>query len=144
MFYGEYKHQIDEKGRIRIPAKFRDELGDEPMMVCGPSECIMIMSKANYDAMVKRRFEGADFVDIKLLKMQRVIFRSALKCVEDKQGRVSLSSALIDYAGIKKNLVSIGVMDRVELWAQEHYDAYMAEIDDFDTIIAEAFPSKVD
>lgn len=129
MFYGEYHHQLDDKGRLRIPPRFRDGLGKDAVMILGIEKCLLLFTKEVFDNRVCNRFRDSDFLDVKASDLKRVIFPSAQPIVEDKQGRVTLSQNLMDHTGITKNVISIGVMDRVEIWDEETYINHMKELD---------------
>lgn len=129
MFYGEYHHQLDDKGRFRIPPRFRDGLGKDAMMILGIEKCLLLYTGEDFNERVLKRFKDADFLDIKTGDLKRVIFPSAQPIVEDKQGRVTLSQNLMDRTGITKNVISIGVMDRVEIWDEETYVNHMNDLD---------------
>lgn len=129
MFYGEFRHQMDDKGRFRIPTDFRDLLGENAKMVVGFEKCIRIYRAEDYEKYVKQRFDDADLLNTKLADLKRV-FASRTQTVEpDKQGRIGLKDQLAKLVGITKNIVSIGAMDHVEIWDEAEYDKYMSELD---------------
>jgi len=135
---GEHAHQIDEKGRIRIPVKLKEALGPNPVIMRGIDGCLFMYSQERAAEVFARRFDKADneFSDPDTVKAKRLMFASALQVEEDKQGRVTLSDNLIKYAGIKKNIVSIGAMDRVEIWSEENWLKYSEiEADAYDSVL---------
>lgn len=142
MFLGEYHHQLDEKGRFRIPAKYRAQLGENPVMICGSSHCIMLMPKAEFDKLVEQLFGDLDIRDAVTTDLQRRIFSSAQEVEEDKQKRVTLSAPLVDHSHITKNIVTIGVMNRLELWDEDVYKEHMAGLADLDAILNAALSPK--
>ena len=107
---GEYHHQIDEKNRIRIPAKLKEALGTSPMIARGSNGCLFVFDESKTRAL-------------------RLMASSAAFPEEDKQGRIQLPPNLIKAAGIEKNVVTIGAYDRVEIWSEERWNAYVADGD---------------
>ncbi len=125
MLTGEYKHSIDPKKRLFIPAKHREELGSSFMIVRdlrGPRLKIYSMSEWDaYIAPIKQQ-------DRKLAeKTMRFLHRDAVQAEPDSQGRVVLTQALLDYAGITKEAVIVGCYDYAEIWAADAYEASIAE-----------------
>ncbi len=129
MFRGQYHHQLDDKGRFRIPSRFRDELGENPVMIVGFEKCLLLYTKEDFDKRVTKRFENSDFLDTKMSVLKRVIFPLAQEITEDKQGRVTLNPTLMSMCGMSKNIVSIGVMDRVEIWDEDRLKEHLASLD---------------
>lgn len=124
MFIGQSTHQIDEKGRIRIPTIFKKDLGDKPFITCGLSGCLYVYSGEEADKVLTAKFKENDLADESSAKAMRLLMSNAIFADEDKQGRVSLPQNLIKYAGIKKNIVTIGAFNRVEIWSEEAWTAY--------------------
>lgn len=148
-FCGEVNHQLDEKGRFRLPPKFRAALGlgtsteSTAVMLKGSAGCIMVYPKDSFDAIIEKRFATKDFLDDDANVIFRVLFSSMQVVEEDRQGRISLSQSLALYAGITKNITTIGVGNRLEIWDTDRYTAYMKELPDFNTILnAFANPNK--
>lgn len=135
MFYGEYHHQLDDKGRFRIPPAFRKLLGDNPMIFCSLEKCLFLYTSEDFDKLVINRFQNADILNTEMSDIKRAIFPFTQKIAEDKQGRVSLNQTFIERCGLSKNIVSIGTLDRVEIWDEETYKNHMAAVD-FDAILA--------
>lgn len=136
MFIGEYRHGLDVKGRIIVPAKFRDGLGDKFVLTKGLDGCLFAYSKeewANFEAKIKElpltNKDARAFV--------RFFFAGAIECEIDKQGRTLIPPMLRDYAGLNKDLVIIGVLNRVEIWSQEKWENY-SEAEDLEAdVLAE-------
>ena len=127
---GEYRHQIDEKSRFRIPPKLRNSLGEEPLMTAGPDGCIALMPYLDGVEQINTAYG-----DIKInsssatpqhLKEARTVAANAYRASEDNQSRIVLPPSLLKHAGIKKNIVTIGFLSRIEIWSQERWDAYIA------------------
>ena len=126
---GRSSHQLDDKGRIRIPAKFKDALGPNPYITVGKDHCLYIFPIDTAEKILTGRFEGVDgYSDDPQLDVMRKIFSRGDFVEEDKQGRITLPSYLLEYGGITKNVISIGVRDRVELWAEDVWQAYDSSI----------------
>lgn len=135
---GEYHHQIDEKGRIRVPAQLKERLGASPMIIKG-TNCLYMYNREKGQAVIEQFFLNKDSDDEMYRKTVRILGATTIFPEEDKQGRIQLTSPLIAHAGLKKNVVSIGSFDRVEIWSEEAWNAYT---DDFSVDI-DACMSKV-
>ncbi len=134
---GEYRHQIDEKNRIRIPAKLKEVLGANPMIAKGSNGCLIVMSKERAESLMEKIFNADDLSDNPNTRAMRMMLSSADFPEEDKQGRIQIKSTLLAKTKIKKNLVTIGLYDRVEIWSEEAWEAYLndEEQPDFDTCL---------
>ena len=119
MFYGQYFHQLDDKGRFRIPTKFREQLGDKPMLLLGFDGCLELYKAEDYHKMIENRFASVDILDRKLAKIKRFILSNSQEVEIDKQGRAPMIPILKEKSGIVKDIVSIGVGDHVEIWAKD-------------------------
>ena len=136
MFFltGEYDHQIDAKNRIRIPAKLK---GNEEKLYFskGTDGCIFVF----YEAAVKEKLEKLEEVKISDRDKQRGLraFTNSLKLVEmDPQGRLVIPSELVSFANIKKDIKICGTGARIEIWAKEVYEEYIAVSENFDADIS--------
>lgn len=132
MFFGTYNHQVDDKGRIRIPTKFKHELGDNPFIMQGAEKCLYVYPRERADEMFKASFADGRFDDKKLNAQKAKIMSKACFAEEDKQGRVPLPQALLKYAGIacSSSIVSIGAYDHVQIWDKEAWDRFNVENDE--------------
>lgn len=138
LLLGEYRHQVDEKGRIRIPSKLKEGLGDKQLIIRGPNKCLWILSKKEAKKLLATQFNDVSLTDANRIKAERSIFSNAAYADEDKQGRISLPAKLIEHAGLKKNVVSIGLVSRVELWDEEAWDEYSkGDAEHFDEYLAQ-------
>ena len=124
MFFGEYRHQIDEKGRIRIPPKLKAALGENPFITCGANNCLIVLPKEQAEKIFYERFRSLDPLDPVGGKSVRLMAARGFSAEEDKTGRILLPQHLIRHAGIGKNVVTIGAYNRVEIWSEENWDAY--------------------
>ena len=123
MFMGEYHHSIDEKGRIIIPAKFREELGDSFVVTRGIENCLFVYSDDNWNK-ICQRLNSLPFTKKDARVFNRFFMSGATGVELDKQGRVNLSAPLIQYAHLSKDCVVIGTGDRLEIWSSEDWDAF--------------------
>ena len=126
MLMGQYSHNLDEKGRIIIPAKHREKLSNVVVITKGFDGCISLYSKENWE-----KFQNsllALSLNVKdARKHVRVLVGSANEVEFDKQGRVLISKDLIEKGFLKKECVVVGVLDHIEIWAKEVWDEYYLE-----------------
>lgn len=139
MLIGEYHHNIDDKGRIIIPSKFREEIGMKFVVTRGLDGCLFVYSMDNWNKIVSK-LQTLPFTKKDARTFMRFFLSGATVCEFDKQGRINLSNSLILYAGIQKECTIIGVNDRLEIWASEKLDAIMEENElNFSTIAENLF-----
>ena len=123
MLIGEYHHNIDEKGRIILPSKFRDDLGDEFYITRGLEECLFVYPKKEWDK-ITNRLKNLPFTKKDAGSFMRFFLSGATATVFDKQGRINITSPLISYAGLEKECVIVGVGDRLEIWDKDKWDNF--------------------
>ena len=121
MFTGEYHHSIDAKGRLIVPSKFRELLGNEFVVTKGLDGCLFVYSSEEWQR-IETSFKEKPLTSAEARKFMRFFFAGASVCELDKQGRINLPANLITYAGIDKDVVSAGVLSRVEIWSKERWD----------------------
>lgn len=136
MFMGEYHHNIDEKGRLIIPSKFRYELGDKFIITKGLDGCLFIYSKKEWDDIVSK-LKILPFTQKDARVFMRFFLSGATECEFDKQGRINITSPLTAYAGLTKECVIIGVNDRLEIWSNERFEEFFKEYEEGLSDIAE-------
>jgi MraZ protein len=136
MFIGEYHHTIDEKGRIIIPAKFREELGNNFIITRGIENCLFVYSEDNW-AKITNKLSSLPFTKKDARTFNRFFMSGATSVELDKQGRVNISKPLIDYASLLKDCVIIGTGDRLEVWSQESWESFFDSTKDSMSDIAE-------
>ena len=122
MFMGEYNHSIDAKGRMIVPAKFREQLGEEFVVTKGLDGCLFVYSNEEWQR-IEEGFREKPLTAKDARRFTRLFFAGAANCEVDKQGRILLPANLRTYAGIEKEVVSIGVLNRVEIWSKERYES---------------------
>ncbi|MDD5269761.1 MAG: division/cell wall cluster transcriptional repressor MraZ [Candidatus Omnitrophota bacterium] len=127
MFYGEYEHTIDRKGRIIIPSKFREVFKEnfvEKFYVTrGLDKCLFVFTEEEWK-LAEQKFKGMSFTKADSRKFNRLFFSGAVDVTCDKQGRVLLPQYLKDYAGIKRDVMIVGVSNRMEIWSKEEWNRY--------------------
>ena len=139
MLMGEYHHNIDDKGRLVIPNKYRDELGDTFIVTRGIEKCIFVYSLDEWNNMVNELKE-LPFTRKNARTFMRMLMSGATECELDNNGRINIPSPLVNYASIDKECVVIGVGDRLEIWSNEGFDNFFNEnIDNFDEIAETLF-----
>lgn len=124
MFMGEYHHSIDEKGRLIIPAKFREELGDEFIITRGIEHCLYVYSKENW-LRITQKLETLPFTKKDAREFSRFFLSGATAAEFDKQGRVNIASPQLSYANITKECIIVGVGSRLEIWSCENWNTFM-------------------
>ena len=128
MFMGEYNHTLDVKGRIIIPSKLREELGEQFVVTVGLDGCLFVYPLKEWELFVEQlktlpgQAQGR--------RLQRYFMSLAADCEIDKQGRFLIPAKLRELAGLDKDVVFAGVINKIELWSKEKWD----EINDFDNM----------
>ncbi len=126
MFLGTFTPRLDEKGRLILPAKFRDELADGLVMTRGQERCLYVFSEQEF-AQMHERLRSAPITSKQGRDYLRVFLSGAHDETPDKQGRVTIPTALRQYAGLDRELAVIGAGSRAEIWDAEAWQAYLAE-----------------
>ena len=126
MFIGEYHHNIDEKGRLIMPSKFRDALGDSFIVTRGMDSCLFVYPKESWDKLTNE-LNTLSFTKKDVRAFQRFFLSGATICEFDKQGRINITTPLASYAALSKECVIIGVNDRIEIWSKEKFDSFLDE-----------------
>ena len=129
MFKGEYNHTIDTKGRVIIPAKFRDKLGEAFVITKGLDGCLY--GYANEDWQVfEDKLSSLSITNKDSRQFTRFFLAGAADCEGDKQGRILIPSVLREFAGLEKDVVLVGVSRRIEIWNKEKWSEITAQYDD--------------
>ncbi|MDD4335297.1 MAG: division/cell wall cluster transcriptional repressor MraZ [Desulfotomaculaceae bacterium] len=126
MFMSEYQHTIDAKGRLFIPARFREGLGDSFIITKGLDGCLFVYTREEWDAL-EQKLKSLPFTRGDARAFLRFFFSGAAICEIDKQGRILIPGNLREYAGLEKDAVIIGVSTRVEIWSKVQWDKYSAK-----------------
>lgn len=135
MLIGEFSHGMDKKNRIIIPAKLREGLGDTFIMTKGLDSCLYIYPKSEWE-IFEKKLKALPMTDKNVRAFVRFFFSGANEMEPDKMGRVLIPQSLLSYAGIEGEVVSVGMMDRVEVWSKEKWTAYNESDMDMDAIAA--------
>ncbi len=136
MFMGEYHHNIDDKGRIVMPSKFRDALGNHFVIAKGLEKCLYVYASKDWEKLVSK-LDTLPFTKRDARTFIRSFFSGATECEFDRQGRTCVTSPLAHYAGLNRECVIIGANDRIEIWDKDSWDAFMMENEENLSNIAE-------
>ncbi|MBS2968870.1 division/cell wall cluster transcriptional repressor MraZ [Metabacillus sp. KIGAM252] len=136
MFMGEYQHTIDAKGRMIVPAKFRDGLGESFVLTRGLDQCLFGYPMSEW-IILEDKLKTLPLTKKDARAFTRFFFSGAVECELDKQGRINIASALLNYAKLEKDCVVIGVSNRIELWSKPIWEDYIDQQEDSFAEIAE-------
>ncbi len=126
MFMGEYHHNIDVKGRIVLPGKFREYAKDKIVVTRGLEKCLYLYTIEEWQKVVSK-LEKLPFTKKDARTFMRSFFAGATVCDFDQSGRINITSPLVSYAGLTKECVIIGVNDRIEIWNETLYNEFLNE-----------------
>ncbi|MEW9676570.1 division/cell wall cluster transcriptional repressor MraZ [Lentibacillus sp. L22] len=136
MFMGEFQHNIDTKGRIIVPAKFREELGDSFVITRGLDKCLFAYPMNEWK-LLEEKLKKLPLTKKDARAFTRFFFSGAVECEIDKQGRINIPQPLRNYAALDKECVVIGVSNRIEFWANESWEDYFNDSEESFAEIAE-------
>ncbi len=132
MLVGEFQHNIDTKGRIIVPAKFRDELGEKFVITKGLDKCLFVFSQQEWERLDEKLAEQSLS---KGRKIQRFFYGGMTECEIDKQGRILVPQTLREYASLIKDAVIVGLAKRAEIWSKDEWEKQNAEfVEDSDDV----------
>lgn len=123
MFIGEYQHTIDLKGRVTLPTKFREELGEKFVVTKGLDNCLFVYPNEEWQNL-EQKLRTLPLTSKEARAFIRFFFAGATECEVDKQGRILIPSNLREHAALDKDLVIIGVSTRVEIWDKDAWESY--------------------
>ncbi len=123
MLLGEYKHNVDAKGRLIIPSKFREDLGERFIVTRGLDGCLFGYPMAEWTTL-ESKLKQLPLAKKESRAFTRFLYSAATECSLDKQGRINLPNPLINHASLEKACYVIGVSDRIEIWSEERWDAF--------------------
>lgn len=129
MFLGTHYPRLDDKGRLTLPAKFRDELAGGLMVTKGQDHCLYVFPRAEFEQMARKVAE-APFTNDAVRAYQRYLFAGTDEQRPDGQGRVLIAPELRRYAGLTKECVVVGAFTRMEIWDAAAWQAYLEEHED--------------
>jgi MraZ protein len=140
MFLGTHSPRLDDKGRLILPAKFRDELAEGLVITKGQERCLFVFPMAEF-TQIAEQLRAAPMTHKAARAYSRVFFASASDEVPDKQGRITIPPHLREYAGLSRDCVVIGASTRVEIWDSQAWETYLAESEEaFADIEEEVLP----
>ena len=127
MFYGEHEHKLDKKGRIIIPSDFREVSKENYIekffITRGLDTCLFMFPEEEWKSQ-EAKFKNLSFTKRETRKFNRLFFSGAVEAVPDKQGRILIPAYLKNYAGIRKEIMLIGVSNRIEIWSKEKWEEF--------------------
>ena len=124
MFMGEYNHTIDAKGRLIVPAKFREILGDNFIVTKGLDGCLFVYPNDEWTRF-EEKLKSLPLTNKNARQFTRFFLAGAAACEVDKQGRILLPQVLREFASLEKDVVLVGVASRIEIWSRERWDESM-------------------
>ncbi len=138
MFYGEFEHTLDRKGRLIIPSKFREALKEHYIerffITRGLDKCLFMFAEDEWKTQ-EQKFKSLSFTKAESRRFNRMYFSGACEMLPDKQGRILIPSYLKEYAIIKRDVYIIGVSNRIEIWSKEGWkDYYSTSKDSFEEV----------
>jgi len=131
LFRGAHYHSVDDKGRVIIPLRFRNELGNTFVITKGLDRCLFVFREDAFSEMEKK-LEAQPALDKHTIRLQRWFSAEALETQVDSQGRVAIPSNLRDFAAIGEDVVIVGAGSRIEIWSRDGWDAFNASLTDSD------------
>jgi MraZ protein len=142
-YVGTFRQRLDEKGRLILPAKYRDELAGGLYLAKGQERCVSVFPPAEFERQAAD-LSTAPQTSPRVRDYSRIFFASVSDEVPDKQGRIRIPQELRDYAGLQRDCAVIGAASRLEIWDAAAWDSYMREREDaFSNQTEEVLPGKV-
>lgn len=136
MFMGEYHHSIDNKGRMIVPSKFRDELGEMFIITRGLDQCLFGYPISEWE-LIEEKLKGLPLTKKDARAFTRFFFSGATESELDKQGRINIPAPLLQYAKLEKECVILGVSNRIEIWSKQIWEDYFLQSEESFAEIAE-------
>jgi MraZ protein len=144
MLLGEYEHTIDDKGRITLPAKFRELFRSGIVITRGMDRCLSAYTPAEWQKLVQNQLASLNPLSPDSRRLQRFFFSGAAETAPDKQGRVTLPPALVQRAQLVRDVVIAGVYDHLEIWDRSAWQEQIKEIEESAEDAAERVAAKRD
>ena len=136
MFIGEYQHSLDEKGRVIVPSKYREQLGESFVLTKGLDSCLFIYTLPEW-CTFEQKLKNLPLTNANARKFVRFFLSGAVECATDKQGRILIPSSLRVYSEIEKEIVFIGMSNRIEVWSLNKWNAYNDETVDMELLASQ-------
>ncbi|MDR7236184.1 MraZ protein [Neobacillus drentensis] len=133
---GEYHHSIDNKGRMIVPSKFRDELGEMFIITRGLDQCLFGYPISEWE-LIEEKLKGLPLTKKDARAFTRFFFSGATESELDKQGRINIPAPLLQYAKLEKECVILGVSNRIEIWSKQIWEDYFSQSEESFAEIAE-------
>jgi len=140
MFIGEYQHTVDEKGRLAVPSKFRDELRAGAVITRGLDSCLFLFTKAQWSTLAEK-LTALPLSQANSRAFARLMLAGAMEVELDGQGRILAPGFLREYAGITTSVVIAGLLNRIEIWDERVWKTYKKKSEEDSTDIAEQMGS---
>ncbi|MEI8307345.1 MAG: division/cell wall cluster transcriptional repressor MraZ [Chloroflexales bacterium] len=140
MFLGEFEHSIDDKGRVAIPARFREELGEGMVLTRGFDQCLQAFPRQIWQ-LLAQKVSSLSLGNPEARNLRRMLFSNAAEVEVDRQGRILVPQNLREYAGLVEQVVITGMDTYFELWSSEHWRTMMVQLDTSGAGIAEQLAS---
>jgi MraZ protein len=128
VFLGEYEHTIDDKGRVAIPARFRDELREGLVLTRGFDQCLQAFPHSTWKALAQR-ISGLSLGNEEARNLRRLLFSGAAEVETDRQGRILVPQNLREYATLSERVIVAGLHTYFELWSAERWQQVLANLD---------------
>ena len=144
MLLGEYEHTIDDKNRLTLPARFREQLAGGVVVTRGMDGCLYAYSAETWGEQFQTRVASLDPLQREGRKLQRHFFSGATEAEVDKQGRIMIPAALLRYAGLSRDVVVAGVHDHLEIWDREAWRRELNEVEGSAEHVAERLAAQRD
>ena len=142
MFLGEYEHTLDDKNRLTLPARFRDEFGSGGVVTRGMDGCLFVYTSEAWERFVSIRLEGLDPFSKEARQFNRFVFSGAAEAEPDKQGRIMLPPPLVQHAKLSREVVVAGVRDHLEIWDRAAWRAHLEDVEGSAEVVAERLAAK--
>jgi MraZ protein len=141
---GEFEHTLDDKNRLTLPARFRQELAGGLVVTRGMDGCLYAYAREAWERLVESRLGSLDPLSPEGRQMQRFFFSGAAEATPDKQGRIMLPAPLIQHAKLGRDVVVAGVYDHLEIWARDAWRTQMREVEGSAEHVAERLATRRD
>jgi len=142
LLLGTYEHALDDKNRLTLPAKLRQAFADGVFVVRGIDPCLHVYTRSGWDRFVAERLEGLNPFSREARQMSRFLFAGAWETELDRQGRISLTPALIEYANLGREVVVAGVNDHLEIWEPGAWRGELKDVEGSAELVAERLAAK--
>jgi len=144
MFVGEYEHTLDEKGRLTLPAKFRESFEDGLVLTRGMDGCLFAYRVEDWSRLVESRLAVLDPLSRDDRMIQRYFFTGAAEAAPDRQGRIGIPAPLATHAELDREVVVLGVFDHVEIWDRSRWRAELKDVEGRAEDVAERLATRRD